>query len=699
MDQRWTQIRKLFREALELEPAQWEAFLEAKCPDAKMREKVLAMLSAYDDEDTFLERPAAGVGPAARDTTTGLVGTRVGPYEIRRSIARGGMGVVFEALDTKLDKVVALKMMSPALVQDPTFRGRFEQEAKTLARLEDPHFVRVNALIDDGPNTFIVMEYVDGITLAQHIRNKGPLAGKDTIAVGLQLLQALSKAHRQGIVHRDLKPSNIMLTKNYEGRLLVKVLDFGIAKNLQPDGSQTRTIGAVGTLFYMSPEQARGLRSIDYRTDLYSLGVTLYEAVSGELPFDVGMDEYTVRRQIVEGHVIPVEKRKPDTAPALARVIAKALSTDPEDRYANAEAMREGLVEALEEMRAQQALPPKPPPRPTVASGAKKPFSLLAGAGGVVLVVAALLFVYNTFLTAPGTPTGQSLAVTEAESLQVQATASMDSAGNAPERPVIDQIRVPASGDTATSVLTENLPAPQEAAPETPTGADEPAQDDPAGGEAQANPVSPEQQHLQDDGEGGAAGEGEAGQEAPALDAPGRDSTQQPLSSPVQTGMLSVMMSPSGSVFVDEELMARDILVYTDTLEAGGRRIRVEHPALGRWVCTVPIVADEKREQLIDFEASVAVIVAAEDADTKRPILDEPVFVEGQQTLQTTPGRIMLPAGLRQISLQMDNYEQVDIAIDSNGCFQKVGSLVNIDPQSMRGGSPPRVLVRMRKSQ
>lgn len=686
MDQRWTQIRKLFREALELEPAQWEAYLESKRPDAGIREKVLAMLAAYDDDDTFLERPAAGVGPGARDTTTGLVGTRVGPYEIRRSIAQGGMGVVFEALDTKLDKVVALKMMSPALVQDPAFRGRFEQEARTLARLEDPHFVRVNALVDDGPNTFIVMEYVEGVTLAQHIRNKGPLAGKDAIAVGLQLLQALSKAHRQGIVHRDLKPSNIMLTKNYEGRLLVKVLDFGIAKNLQPDGSQTRTIGAVGTLFYMSPEQARGLRSIDYRTDLYSLGVTLYEAVSGELPFDVGVDEYTVRRQIVEGQVIPIEKRTPDTAPALARVIAKALSTNPEDRYADAETMRKALVAVLDEIRT----PATPPLQPAEQSRAKKPFSLLAGAGGVVLLFAALLFFYNTFMSAPGTPAEQTLPVSEADSLQAPSPVTMDSintpaAQNTNEQP-------PAQADV--EVQTEPLAA-----------SDEAAQDDPAGGEGQIEPVSSEEQQDQANGETPTGGEDNAGQELPAQEDLSRDTTQPAPASPpsvlppAQTGMLSVMMSPSGSVYVDDVLMARDILVYTDTLEAGSIPLRVEHPGLGRWVCTLPLIADEKREQLIDFEASVAVIVAAEDAETEQPILDQSVFIDGEQTSQTTPGRVLLPAGLHQISLQMDGYEQVDVVIDSSGCFQKVGALVNVDPQSMRGASPPRVLLRMQKLQ
>ncbi len=400
MDKRWTQIRKLFREALELAPAQWEHFLETSCPDPQMREKVLSMLMAYDVDDTFLEHPAADVGPGAKGrssghhTTSHLVGTRVGPYEIKRSIARGGMGVVFEALDTKLDKVVALKMMSPALVQDPSFRQRFEQEARTLARLDDPRFVRVNALIDDGPNTFIVMEYVDGVTLAQHISKRGPLAGKDAIAVGLQILQALSKAHRQGIIHRDLKPSNIMLTKNYEGRLLVKVLDFGIAKNIQPDGNQTRTIGAVGTLFYMSPEQARGLRSIDHRTDLYSLAVTLYEALSGQLPFDASVDEYTVRRQIVEGKVVPIDARIPNVSPALADVLSRALSTDPAARFEDAEAMHQSMLGALNEIRRiseQQRLQLASQPVK------KKPAMVLASVALFAIVIIAAFFIYNRF--------------------------------------------------------------------------------------------------------------------------------------------------------------------------------------------------------------------------------------------------------------------------------------------------------------
>ena len=708
MDQRWTQIRKLFREALDLEPARWEAFLESRCPDEEMRQKVLAMLAAYDEDDTFLERPAAEVGPAAqqRDTETMLVGTRIGPYEIRRSIARGGMGVVFEALDTKLDKVVALKMMSPALVQDPTFRQRFEQEAKTLARLEDPHFVRVNALIDEGPNTFIVMEYVDGVTLAQHIRKKGPLAGKDAITVGIQLLQALSKAHRQGIVHRDLKPSNIMLTKTFEGRLLVKVLDFGIAKNLQPDGSQTRTIGAVGTLFYMSPEQARGLRTIDYRTDLYSLGVTMYEAVSGELPFNVGVDEYTVRQQIVEGHVIPLEKRKPGTAPALARVIEKALATDPEDRYATAEAMGKALVEALEEIRAPQTgADPVPvagrdtsPPQ-----NSKRPIPIVAGVGVLVAIIASFLM-YQQWSRPVAEPAGQSLALNQPDSLSQPvnplSSALLDTARGAPEETSEDLQHAVASISGSEPESEAITPISEEDTTVVPF-----------------RPVTPPAQlPVQEDAEGDFSSA--VGQEGGSVDTvslddpdvpserllttntPDTSETQEqtlPPASP-ERGMLSVKMSPSGSVFVNDSLVIRNDLVYVDTLVAGMNLVRVENAAYGRWVCEMPIQADAEQDVTIDFDAAIPITVAAEDADTGNPILNQPIYVDGVRTTSTTPERIRMPTGLHRISLQMSDYQQVETSIDrSAGCFQKVGSLVNVDPQSVRGTSPPRIVLRMQK--
>ncbi len=709
MDQRWTQIRKLFREALDLEPAQWDRFLESQCPDEEMRQKVLVMLATYDDEDTFLERPAADVGPGAqqRDTTTGLVGSMVGPYQIRRSIARGGMGVVFEALDTKLDKVVALKMMSPALVQDPTFRQRFEQEAKTLARLEDPHFVRVNALIDDGPNTFIVMEYVDGVTLTEHIRNKGPLTGKEAATVGIQLLQALSKAHRQGIVHRDLKPSNIMLTKNYEGRLLVKVLDFGIAKNLAPDGNQTRTVGAVGTLFYMSPEQARGLRTIDYRTDLYSLGVTLYEAVSGDLPFDVGVDEYTVRRQIVEGHVIPLEKRKPETESVLARVIAKALATNPDDRYANAGEMGKALMAVLEEMRGRRMTAEgvtvesadvrssefgvRREEGQRVENGERLLGRMLAILGGLALLVFAGAFVYNQFFSGsePDPIQAETSGVVagkvdslEDEPVSLQENAEADSAGNFLE----DNLQSGNLLDENTPALEQNNSLEETAQVEIQTPSSE-----------SSIPVNPQSGANQADDVSTPAESQVTSSQITLVDE--NTSVEDP-PTPVQTGMLSLKMSPSGSVFVNDELELRNDLVYVDTLTAGRQLVRVENTDYGRWVCAIQIQPDAEQDHTVDFETSVAVTVVAEDIDTNAPISGETIFLDGVPDDATTPEKIRVSTGLHQVSLQMNNYMHVETTVNGgSGCFQQVGSLVNVDPQSIRGLNPPRLVIRMRKIQ
>ncbi|MEM8486094.1 MAG: serine/threonine-protein kinase [Bacteroidota bacterium] len=705
MDERWSQIRMLFREALDLAPAQWETFLQSRVEDEKIRDKVLSMLAAYDEDDTFLESPAANIGPGApgRSTTSGLVGTRVGPYEIKRSIARGGMGVVFEALDTKLDKVVALKMMSPALVQDPSFRQRFEQEARTLARLEDPHFVRVNALIDEGPNTFIVMEYVDGVTLAQHIQKRGPLAGKDAITVGAQILQALSKAHRQGIVHRDLKPSNIMLTKNYEGRLLVKVLDFGIAKNIQPDAQQTRTVGAVGTLFYMSPEQARGLRTIDHRTDLYSLGVTLYETLCGALPFDTGVDEYTVRRQIVEGHVIPINKRLPKLDTALARVLDKALSTDPADRFDDAETMRQALMDARTQTQRSANMQPavgQQAAQPASASktAKRRPVPLFAGVAAVVLLLAASVFLYNQFTASPAVP--ETAAVqpvaggAEAENpanLGVQLGADSLSDNDRPDNNLSLNART--NDEDITSSALENANGDAQPLDTTPAG---------QGGEQRniADEVPPVERANQGSGSEDtstllAAADpeispppAEVPQEATA-EAGGQE--QQP----VQMGELSVRALPGGRIYIDDVL--QESFIHRGELEAGMHSVRIENARLGMWSCRVQVNPNLVETINVNFETGVAPVVAAEDADSGAAILGLPILIDGYQTSRTTPERVQLLTGLRQIEVSTDTYELVETVLDPGaGCFQKVGNLINVHPESVSGWSP-RILLRLRK--
>lgn len=667
-----------------------------------MRNKVLSMLAAYDADDTFLEKPAADVGPGAQrhSTTTHLVGTQVGPYEIKRSIARGGMGVVFEALDTKLDKVVALKMMSPALVQDPTFRQRFEQEAKTLARLEDPHFVRVNALIDDGPNTFIVMEYVDGVTLAQHIQKKGPLADKDAIAVGLQLLQALSKAHRQSIIHRDLKPSNIMLTKNYEGRLLVKVLDFGIAKNIQPDASQTRTVGAVGTLFYMSPEQARGLHTIDHRTDLYSLAVTLYEAVTGDLPFDTGVDEYTVRRQIVEGHVVPIDKRLPSVDRGLAAVLARALSTDPTERFENAETMRQALIGVLNEMRGTNPTmsAPAPPRAAAVPPKKRKPVGVFAGVSLVGLLAIVAFFVYSQLKATPPDPTPAATIVDHSDSLNTLPPQNIIAGENAPDssQEVTSQPVLLAESEVPAGSVEEPA-SPPVASEIKNTAAGQSTESQPGEQEEQIASNTLSQEPLEEE-------------ETDLTSTPGSDSLEQlpendPVQAPQETGTISVWIRPGGNVFVNGEQKLENDMVLTTALPVGRNTVRIENASLGHWACDMDIRANQQQDFVILLDNMQAIDVTAEDIDTGEILLNQAVYVDGQTTNATIPGRVQVPVGLRRLELKMDGYEQVDVKLqvgdrleDAAGCFQNVDGLINVHPASVASGDKlPPLVILMRK--
>ena len=325
-NERWSRIRSLFRQASELPLDQREAFLLAQCPDdAEMRMEVLAMLAGFDSGEEGLDLPSASRSDArADDDVEALTGTRIGPYAVQRTIARGGMGVVYEAIDMHLQKRVAMKMMHPELAAHASYRRRFEAEARTLARLEDPHIVQVYALFEDGPRTFIVMEYVSGVTLAEHIREKGPLAPEMLVPLGRQLLAALVRAHEQGIVHRDLKPSNLMLTRDASGRPLLKILDFGISKDVNRDASVTQTQGTIGTLFYMTPEQVRGLPANDPRIDLYGVGVILYEALTGRLPFDHAQDEFAIREAIVKGNLDPLDKVLPGLPHGLGALIMKA---------------------------------------------------------------------------------------------------------------------------------------------------------------------------------------------------------------------------------------------------------------------------------------------------------------------------------------------------------------------------------------
>ena len=267
------------------------------------------------------------------------IGKEVDGYRILDVLGRGGMGVVYQAEDVALSRTVALKRIDPALASDETFLRRFRSEARALARIDSPHIVSVHALRKTDLGLLIVMEYVDGGTLKDRILGEGAMDLAEAIPLIDHMLAALEDAHGAGVVHRDIKPHNIMLTQGGH----VKVTDFGLAKVHRPDDQKTVTQGVYGTLNYMSPEQVQGLGQVDPRSDIYSLGMTVYEMLTGRLPFDKNSGEFALMRTIVEEELPPPDRFRPDLPRPLVDWVAKTLGKEPDRRFQSAAAMRRAL--------------------------------------------------------------------------------------------------------------------------------------------------------------------------------------------------------------------------------------------------------------------------------------------------------------------------------------------------------------------
>ena len=264
-----------------------------------------------------------------------FIGQEIDGFRILDELGRGGMGVVYKAEDVALARPVALKMIARDLARDESFVRRFRSEARALARIDSPNITSIYALRRTDLGIFIVMEYIGGGTLGDRME-RGPLKWGEVRQVVLEMITALEHAHGVGVIHRDIKPGNVLITENGH----VKVTDFGLAKLHAADQGQTVTQGIAGTLYYMSPEQVKGERNLDGRSDLYALGVTIYEVLSGRLPFDRGGSEFSTMRKIVEDPYPPLGQFVPDLPEGLEAAVMKALEKNRDDRYANAAAMR-----------------------------------------------------------------------------------------------------------------------------------------------------------------------------------------------------------------------------------------------------------------------------------------------------------------------------------------------------------------------
>lgn len=281
-----------------------------------------------------------------------------GRYEIVRLLGQGGMAAVYEVLHLGLHSTHALKVLNPDLARNDELRGRFLSEGRIQARLRHPNIVQVTEIVTT-PVAGLVMDYVDGPTLAKYCEEKGPLDVPTVLDVFLPVLDAVDEAHKARVVHRDLKPDNIMLGRDSRGRLKPMVTDFGIAKMLlEEEGAKkkTRAGARMGTLMYMSPEQIRGAEEVDARSDIFALGAILYEAVTGRIAFD-GPSEYETMQSIVQGTYEAPERVVGGLPPVIAGCIRKALAVDPAERFQDCAAFRAALETALD---AEPQVPEKP---------------------------------------------------------------------------------------------------------------------------------------------------------------------------------------------------------------------------------------------------------------------------------------------------------------------------------------------------
>jgi serine/threonine protein kinase len=401
--ERWQRISGIFKSALALEPAERAAYVAGQCgADESLRREVERLIESHHqaDSENFIASPAVAEGAPllVREDNEVQVskdrlenGQQVGHYHVIKKLGAGGMGEVYLAEDTRLDRTVALKILPADVASDKQRMQRFKQEAKLASSLNQPNILTIFEFGDTESLHFIASEYVDGATLREHFRDS-QLKLPEIIDISAQVVAALDVAHEAKIVHRDIKPENIMIRRRDR---VVKVLDFGLAK-LTEKAPPRQSVGrsdsevntqmlvrsmpgsVMGTVVYMSPEQAQGLH-LDERTDLWSTGVVIYEMVAGCVPFAGATSSHTVV-EILEKEPVPLTSpvgRK--VPPELQRIVSKALAKNPDERYQTAKDMLIDLRNLKKRLELDVEIERSAPPATTSGNGIPETGSIESG--------------------------------------------------------------------------------------------------------------------------------------------------------------------------------------------------------------------------------------------------------------------------------------------------------------------------------
>jgi serine/threonine-protein kinase len=366
-----------------------------------------------------------------------------GRYEIEDLVGTGGMSSVYRARDTVLERRVALKILHEHFSSDPEYGERFRREARAIARLNHPNIVTVIDRGDFRGRQFIVFELVPGDNLKDVVRRYGPLPVPEALALTHQIARGLSFAHEHGVVHRDVKPQNVLLDEGGTA----KVTDFGIARSLEPGDGLTQTGTVLGTSDYVSPEQASG-RRVDARSDQYSLGVLLYELLTGELPYSA--DNFmAVAMRHLQDPVPSVRQRRPDVPQRVDEVVARALAKRPEDRFPTMEAMMAALEAALAEKATDGEATGELPPISRPSRPARTRPRRIAPLWAALLVVAAGALALGLILANRDDGSGAAAL----GNVKLTAIADYDPLGDGSEHP--GQVPLATDGDPSTYWTTE----------------------------------------------------------------------------------------------------------------------------------------------------------------------------------------------------------------------------------------------------
>ena len=627
-------------------------------------------------------------------------GTSIENYYLEDRIGQGGMGAVYRAVDTNLDRVVALKIMNPQLTSNADFLRRFKSEARVLGRLQHANIVDVYTFRHVDPHLVIVMEYVGGGALSELITREGPLSILRAIDLARQSLHALEFAHAANIIHRDIKPPNILLTENMQ----VKVSDFGLAK-IQEDSSATMVtrVGMTGgTLHYMPPEQTESLSSVDHRGDLYSLGMTFYQMLAGRVPFEEKSSTMSILRIIDEQRIPPPNTFNPEIPQALVDIVMKAIDKYPDNRYQTAAKMR-AAIDAFEQdysnRIAESGLLGQVPAdlgststfyKPDVlarrqskglqtpawvkntqapvsrstdlkdkerasSSPSKKKWGILLG---VLLLVAAGAFLLPRLFDASLGEEGDTL-------LSEQASTQPEEAIPAP----INEEAIPQGGSQTEEEPVLVSPPPVMETPEEDgevLSMSAPAQvrtvtvrSDPSGAIVRMNgrvvgetpltldnvPAQVQSFALSLDG-----------YQTERLNMDVARQTVLTANLTSATGLVRVIVRPFGDIVINGSPKASGTSrTYEEALPVGTHTITARHPSLGNWVKEVTIRAGVEEDVLFNFADMYKVTILSQPTNATILVNGEPLMT--RRGVMTTPRELQLPPGNHSITVKMQGFK------------------------------------------